>query len=129
MPALSRKISSSPRPRTASALMRFRKKFGVKVTLSNGEAVRKSQIVLLCVKPQAVEEVLRQIVDDLTPSHVLISVAASVSTRFMENILGKPVPVIRVMPNTPCLIREGMAAVVGGNTCDRRSRPGRAENV
>jgi pyrroline-5-carboxylate reductase len=92
----------------------IQKKFGVKVTLSNGEAVRKSKIILLCVKPQAVEEVLRQIVDDLTPSHVLISVAASVSSRFMESILGKPVPVIRVMPNTPCLIREGMAAVAAG---------------
>jgi pyrroline-5-carboxylate reductase len=92
----------------------IQKKFGIKVTLSNGEAVRKANIVLLCVKPQAVEEVLRQIVDDLTPSHVLISVAASVSTRFMENILTKPIPVIRVMPNTPCLIREGMAAVSPG---------------
>jgi pyrroline-5-carboxylate reductase len=92
----------------------IQKKFGIKVTLSNGEAVRKANIVLLCVKPQAVEEVLRQIVDDLTPSHVLISVAASVSTRFMENILTKPIPVIRVMPNTPCLIREGMAAVSAG---------------
>ena len=104
---------------TATAAHRERidaiqKKFGIKVTLSNGEAVRKARIVLLCVKPQAVEEVLRQIVDDLTPAHVLISVAASVSTRFMENILGKPVPVIRVMPNTPCLIREGMAAVAAG---------------
>jgi pyrroline-5-carboxylate reductase len=92
----------------------IQKKFGIKVTLSNGEAVRKANIVLLCVKPQAVEEVLRQIVDDLTPAHVLISVAASVSIRFMENILTKPIPVIRVMPNTPCLIREGMAAVSAG---------------
>lgn len=92
----------------------IQKKFGVKVTLSNGEAVRKARLILLCVKPQAVEEVLRQIADDLTPAHVLISVAASVSTRFMESILAKPIPVIRVMPNTPCLIREGMSAVAPG---------------
>ena len=69
--------------------MSFRRSSASKTTLSNGEAVRKAQLVLLCVKPQAVEEVLRQIADDLTPKHVLISVAASVSTRFMENILGK----------------------------------------
>jgi pyrroline-5-carboxylate reductase len=92
----------------------IQKKFGVKTTLSNGEAVRKAQLVLLCVKPQIVEEVLRQIADDLTPKHVLISVAASVSTRFMENILGKSIPVIRAMPNTPCLIKEGMTAVAAG---------------
>jgi pyrroline-5-carboxylate reductase len=92
----------------------LQKKLGVKTTLSNGEAVRKSRIVLLCVKPQVVEEVLRQIADDMTPSHVLISVAASVSTRFMENILAKPIPVIRAMPNTPCLIKQGMTAVSAG---------------
>src|SRR5262247_1516448 len=92
----------------------LQEKFGVKVTLSNGEAVRKSKLILLCVKPQAVEEVLRQIADDLTPGHVLISVAASVSIRFMENILAKPIPVIRAMPNTPCLIKEGMTAVAPG---------------
>jgi pyrroline-5-carboxylate reductase len=92
----------------------IQKKLGVKVTLSNGEAVRKAHLILLCVKPQTVEEVLRQIADDLTPRHVLISVAASVSTRFMEGIIGKPIPVIRAMPNTPCLIKQGMTAVAPG---------------
>jgi pyrroline-5-carboxylate reductase len=90
------------------------KKLGVKVTLSNGEAVRKAHLILLCVKPQVVEEVLRQIADDMTPAHVLISVAASVSTRFMESILVKPIPVIRAMPNTPCQIKEGMTVVARG---------------
>ena len=92
----------------------IQKKLGVKVTLSNGEAVRKAHLVLLCVKPQVVEEVLRQIADDMTPAHVLISVAASVSTRFMENILAKPIPVIRAMPNTPCQIKQGMTVVARG---------------
>lgn len=95
-------------------LDQLKKKIGVKTTLSNGEAVRKSNLVLLCVKPQVVEEVLRQIADDLTANHVLISVAASVSTRFMESILAKPVPVLRAMPNTPCLVREGMTAISPG---------------
>jgi pyrroline-5-carboxylate reductase len=90
------------------------RKLGVKTTLSNGEAVRSARLVLLCVKPQTVEEVLRQISDDLTPRHLLISVAASVSTKFMEDIIGKPVPVIRVMPNTPCLIKEGMSGIAPG---------------
>jgi len=92
----------------------LQKKLGVEMTLSNGEAVRKSQIVLLCVKPQVVGDVLKQIADDLTPQHLLISVAASVTTRFMEGILAKPVPVIRTMPNTPCLIKEGMSAIAPG---------------
>ena len=90
------------------------KKFGIEATLSNAEAVRKSQIVLLCVKPQVVGDVLRQVADELTPQHLLISVAASVTTKFMEGILTKPVPVIRAMPNTPCLIKEGMTSFSAG---------------
>ena len=95
-------------------LDQIEKKTGVSTTLSNSEAVRKAHFVLLCVKPQAVEGVLRQLSDDLTEKHVLISVVASVTTRFMEDILGKAVPVIRTMPNTPCLIRKGMTAIAAG---------------
>src|SRR4030095_4930875 len=54
----------------------LQKTLGVKTTLSNGEAVRKAGIVLLCVKPQTVEEVLRQVADDMTPHHVMIFDAA-----------------------------------------------------
>jgi pyrroline-5-carboxylate reductase len=95
-------------------LEQIQSKLGIEVTLSNGEAVRKSQLVLLCVKPQTVEEVLRQVSDDLTPNHLIVSVAASVTTRFIEGILDKPVPVIRTMPNTPCLIKQGMTAISPG---------------
>jgi pyrroline-5-carboxylate reductase len=103
----------------------IQKRFGIETTLSNGEAVRKSQLVLLCVKPQTVEEVIRQIADDLTLDHLLVSVAASVSTRLMENIIEKPVPVIRTMPNTPCLIRKGMTAIAPG----RNARPEHVEQA
>src|SRR4029079_7448640 len=70
--------------------------------------------VLLCVKPQTVQEVVRQISDDLTPAHLLISVAASVTTRFIEDLIPQAVPVVRVMPNTPCLIKQGMTAISVG---------------
>jgi pyrroline-5-carboxylate reductase len=92
----------------------IKKKLGIETTLSNSEAVRKSHLVLLCVKPKTVEDVLRQISDDLTPGHVVISVAASVTIQFMEGILTKPVPIIRTMPNTPCLIKKGMTAIASG---------------
>ena len=93
----------------------LKKKLGVDTTLSNRDAVREAHYVLLCVKPQTVAEVLRQVAGDLTPDHVVISVAASVTTKFMENILAKPVPVIRTMPNTPCFIKKGMTAIAAGS--------------
>src|SRR5262245_61239302 len=75
----------------------LKNKLGVETTLSNSEAVRKAHLVLLCVKPQTVEDVLRQVTEDLTPSHLVISVAASVTIQFMENVLKKTVPIIRTM--------------------------------
>ena len=54
------------------------------------------------------------IADDLTPNHVVISVAASVTSKLIESVLGKPVPVIRTMPNTPSLIKKGMTALAPG---------------
>lgn len=90
------------------------RKFHIATTLKNDEAVRDSQIVLLCVKPQAVRGVLNEIRTALTENHLLISIAASVSTSFMEQILGAPIPVIRTMPNTPCLVGTGMTAICPG---------------
>ena len=89
-------------------------KLDVETTLSNAEAVRKAHLVLLCVKPQTVEEVLRQVAGELTPDHIVVSVAASVTTRLMEGIINKAVPVIRTMPNTPCFIKKGMTALAPG---------------
>jgi len=92
----------------------LRGKLGIETTLSNSEAVKKAQLVLLCVKPQTVKDVVRQVSNELTPAHLLISVAASVTIRFIEDLIPHPVPVIRVMPNTPCLINQGMSAIAVG---------------
>src|SRR4029077_3972130 len=89
-------------------LDQLRTKLEVETTLSNAEAVQKAHLVLLCVKPQTVEEVLRQVAGELTPDHIVVSVAASVTTRLMEGVINKAVPVIRTMPNTPCFIKKGM---------------------
>ena len=91
-----------------------RSKLDIETTLSNAEAVKKAHMVLVCVKPQTVEDVLRQVAEELTPNHLVVSVAASVTTRLMENVINKPVPVIRTMPNTPCLVKKGMTALAPG---------------
>ena len=95
-------------------LEQLRGKVEVETTLSNPEAVRKAHLVLLCVKPRTVEEVLREVAEELTPNHIVVSVAASVTTRFMETVINKAVPVIRTMPNTPCLVKKGMTAIAPG---------------
>jgi len=90
------------------------KKLGVKTSNNNRQGVAGADLVLLCVKPQQVRGVLREIKKSLAKDALLISVAASVTTAYMERELEHGARVVRVMPNTPCLIRHGMTAVARG---------------
>jgi pyrroline-5-carboxylate reductase len=87
---------------------------GVRVSSDNRAAVRDTDIVLLALKPQAVREVLEEIKPEIKPGKLIVSVAASVPTAYMEKILGIGVPVVRAMPNTPCAIGLGMTALCRG---------------
>ena len=93
----------------------LRRELGVQGTLSNADAARAADIVILSVKPQTVPAVLAQVRGVIEPSHLLVSVAASVSTAFIEKHLGRPVPVVRAMPNMPALIRQGMTGLAAGS--------------
>lgn len=110
---------------TASARRRERaeelsRRYGIRATTRNREAVAAADIVIVCVKPQAMLEILQEIRPDVKARHLVISVAASVSTRFIEKHLDGKIPVIRTMPNTPCMLREGMTAIAPGSTASER---------
>ncbi|HXX71845.1 MAG TPA: pyrroline-5-carboxylate reductase [Candidatus Acidoferrum sp.] len=87
---------------------------GVSLGNDNREAVRKADVVLLCVKPQTVAQVVDEIKKELTEKKLLISIAASVSTDYIERRLSAKVPVIRAMPNTPSMVGEGITAIAKG---------------
>jgi len=101
-------------------LDQVREKFGVSCTLSNADAARSADVIILSVKPQTVPAVLADIRDVLRPPQILISVAASVSAAFIEKHLGSPVAVIRAMPNTPCLVDKGMTGIAPGTNASRQ---------
>jgi len=88
--------------------------YGVKAHTNNVQAVSGADLVLICLKPQQVKGVLHEIKKYLRNDAVLISVAASVTTSLIERELGRTVRVVRAMPNTPCLIRQGMTALAAG---------------
>src|SRR5882724_608676 len=103
------------------------KDLGIAVTTENPEAVKGADIVLLTVKPQTVAEVLQEIAPEIGANALLISVAASVPTGFVEEQLagaasGKrnDVPVVRAMPNTPAAVHCGMTAICGGSHASSR---------
>ena len=98
----------------AERVEELRERFGVGGTTVNPLAAEAADIVLVSVKPQTMPAVLVDIQSVLRPSQLLISVAASVSTTFIEKGLTAPVPVVRAMPNTPCLLKKGMTGITAG---------------
>ncbi|TNF29771.1 MAG: pyrroline-5-carboxylate reductase [Deltaproteobacteria bacterium] len=87
---------------------------GVKVADSNEELVANSDVVLLCVKPQVLFNVLEPLAESLGPDKLLISVAAGITLAALERALPAGTPVIRSMPNTPCLVGFGTTAWTRG---------------
>lgn len=87
---------------------------GIETTIDNRAAAEAADIVLLCVKPQGVDEVLRQIAPALGPEKLIVSIAAGVTTERLETTVPEGVPVVRAMPNTPSFIGKGMTAICGG---------------
>ena len=88
--------------------------WGVPVSTDNLEAARKSDVILLGVKPQTVPEVVEQIRPALTAKKTIISFAASVKTSAIEKAAGVDLAVIRAMPNTPSLLGCGATALCRG---------------
>jgi pyrroline-5-carboxylate reductase len=97
-----------------SSVKRVREKLGIDVAVDNRSAVAGRDIVLLAVKPQNMDLVVSGISDVLTEDQLVISVAASVTTKFVEERLKAQVPVVRAMPNTPSLINAGMTGLCSG---------------
>ncbi len=88
---------------------------GVRAT-GNAEAAASADTVILVVKPQDVGAVLPEIAPVLQPHTLLVSLCAGVTTAQLEGHLPEGTAVVRVMPNTPALVGEGMAAVSAGTS-------------
>jgi len=92
-------------------------RYGVAV-VSNLDATKRADTVALVVKPQDMAALLDEIAPSIRPGQLVVSLAAGITTSFLESRLPDGVPVVRVMPNTPALVDEGMAAIAPGSHCD-----------
>ena len=101
---------------------------GIRTTTSNAEAVDGAGIVVIGVKPQDIETLLGEISGAVTPEQTVVSIAAAIPTALIEKHLSDRVPVVRVMPNTPMTVHEGMAGVSAG-TYAEEEHLARAEEV
>ncbi len=88
--------------------------FGVEVTTDNLQAAGEADVILLGVKPIQVPALVDLIRPALTPAKLILSIAASVKTRAIEDAAGCELAVIRAMPNTPAMIAAGVTALCAG---------------
>jgi pyrroline-5-carboxylate reductase len=96
-------------------LTRLGGSLGVRAVANNRDVVAGSAIVFIAVPPMAVLPVLREVASELREDHLVVSLAAAVPIARMEEAIGKPVPVIRTIPNTPAWIGQGMTPFCVGN--------------
>jgi pyrroline-5-carboxylate reductase len=86
--------------------------------VSNLDATKRADTIALVVKPQDMGSLLDEIGPAVRPGQLVVSLAAGITTAFLESKLPAGVAVVRVMPNTPALVDEGMAAIAPGSHCD-----------
>jgi pyrroline-5-carboxylate reductase len=91
-------------------------KYGVSV-LDNATAAESADVLVLVVKPQDMNGLLAEIRDHVAPGNLVVSLAAGITTDFLESRLPEGSSVVRVMPNTPALVDQGMAAISPGRHC------------
>ena len=91
--------------------------YGIRMR-SNAEAAAEADTVILVVKPQDMRDLLSEISGAVAPDVLIVSLAAGVDTAQIESQLPDGTAVIRVMPNTPAQVDEGMSAISGGSHSD-----------
>lgn len=97
-------IAANP---TAKKLQQLSDKFGISTTDSNSRAIQQAELVVLAVKPAVIQKVCNELSTSIQPHQMIISIAAGKTIASIKKFLSADNPVIRVMPNTPCLLSKG----------------------
>ena len=102
--------------------------YGVQAAESNGAAAGDAEIVLLAVKPQKLEQVLREISGSITAAQTVISIAMGKTTGFIESLLPEGMPVVRAMPNNPAMVGAAVSVLSYGRCAGEDAR-GKAMDI
>lgn len=82
--------------------------------------IQKSDVIFLAVKPQAMKEVVQELAGFISKKTLVVSIAAGITTKFLEKILPEKMRVVRTMPNVPLQIGEGITAVSKGKNASTK---------
>ncbi len=102
---------------------RISEEFGVSI-VSNDEVVMKSDIIFLAVKPGVFPTVIEEVKDLISDTHMplIISVAAGMKIKKIEDLFGRDIKLVRTMPNTPALVGEAMSAICVNDNVDDKDK-------
>jgi len=92
----------------------MREKYAVEVFATAENAANNCDNILLAIKPQQAREVLQKLKASISTQHLLLSIMAGISTSKINELLGEKGRLIRIMPNTPALVKTGFAAICAG---------------
>lgn len=109
-----------PADRYGEALQARTQEFGLRLDQVE-DSVKKSEVVLLCVKPREMGNLLADLKSRQALAHhpLVISIAAGVPLDFLEAHMPSRTPVVRAMPNTPCAVRQGMTVLAPGRSAQK----------
>ena len=97
--------------KSAASRERIKTSLGIQVAESNREVAEKSEVIVLSVKPQFYAEVIEEIRDCVNEEQIVVTLAPGKTLAWLEEQFGKPVKIVRTMPNTPAMVLEGMTGV------------------
>lgn len=83
----------------------------IQVASENSQVAKECDIIILAIKPIYMEEVIQEITDSVTEEKVVVTLAPGKTLEWLDFTFGKPVKLVRTMPNTPALVGEGMTAL------------------
>ncbi|MFU0824502.1 pyrroline-5-carboxylate reductase [Clostridium sp.] len=118
-------IASNP---SSGKLNKIKEETGILITNDNLEVAKFSKILFLSVKPNKYKDVIYEIKDSISDDVVIVTIAAGISIRNIEEYFGKDVKVVRTMPNTPALVGEGMS-VLSPNELVTKNEMEEVENI
>ncbi|MGE6598874.1 pyrroline-5-carboxylate reductase [Bacillus proteolyticus] len=86
-------------------------KYGVTITSENNAVAKNADILILSIKPDLYLSVINEIKDQINGEVIIVTIAAGKSIMSTEDAFGRKLKIVRVMPNTPALVGEGMSAL------------------
>ena len=97
--------------KTEATRQAARSAYGIEIRDTNAETAREADVIVLAVKPQFMEEVIREIRGEISPSTLVISIAAGKTIKWIEDTFGRKIKLVRCMPNTPAMVGAGCTGV------------------